>query len=235
MVSVAAAAGAATVAIAPSTFPPPWALPSPPSCPCSWFLPRPWPGGCPFVPGLAGAADVTGAGATRVSARTGCSVTAGAAAGAATAAGCACVGSAGAAGAGAAGGAATLSSARAGLGLATGAARTDAAAIGARGEGERLASHGGASVAGAGWGLEGVSAARITSGAPAPVLDGSAGGAAKMVEPGTFPRRCANAAAPATAPARRTAATTRPMPLMLRPPSAENTTQTRYRRMGIRP
>ena len=48
-------------------------------------------------------------------------------------------------------------------------------------------------------------------------------------------RPWANAAAPATAPARTIAANTLPMPLMLYPRTADNITQTRYRRMGIRP
>jgi hypothetical protein len=74
-------------------------------------------------------------------------------------------------------------------------------------------------------------AASTTSG------DVGAGGRAptETGPPGTLPRRCANAAAPATAPARQIAATTLPIPLMLNPQNADNITRTRYRPMGIRP
>jgi hypothetical protein len=64
---------------------------------------------------------------------------------------------------------------------------------------------------------------------------GSAGMANEPVVSGAPPSPWANAAAPATAPARRIAANTRPMPLMFYPLAADNITQKRYRRMGIRP
>ena len=177
--------------------------------------------------------------------RAGCAVTAGAGAGAAT--GTAAGAAGGAAGAGAGAGAAGAGAATAGVtGVSGCVARRGGAETTGRsrvttirvcaGTGAILTAWVRCSAKGAcDCGGAGARAARITSGPLPATLGSGAPGAPKTEAPGTLPRRCANAAAPATAVVSKTAVTTRPMPLMLRPPGAENITRKSYRRMGVRP